>query len=73
MQTGKWYFVVGVYDSANTKLKVWVNGIKKEATASGSASDTNGPFRIGQIVLDFIGTVLFKMPEYFQWLSLTTK
>lgn len=47
MQTGKWYFVVGVYDSANTKLKVWVNGIKKEATASGSASDTNGPFRIG--------------------------
>lgn len=33
---GKWYFICGVYDSANTKLKIWVNGIKKEVTASGS-------------------------------------
>jgi len=38
MQAGKWYLIVGVYDSANTKLKIWVNGIKKEVTASGTAT-----------------------------------
>jgi len=48
MQVGKWYMVVGVYDSANSKLKIWVNGIKKEVTASGSASATNTTFNIGR-------------------------
>jgi len=48
LQTGKWYFVVGVYDSANSKLKIWVNGVKKEVTASGSANDTNGNFVLGR-------------------------
>lgn len=46
LQTGKWYMLVGVYDSANSLLKIWVNGIKKEVTASGSASDSNGNFQI---------------------------
>jgi len=36
LETGKWYFVCGVYDSGATKLKIWVNGIKVEVTASGS-------------------------------------
>lgn len=48
LEAGKWYFVCGVYDSANSKLKVWVNGIKKEVTASGSATDTNGTFNLGR-------------------------
>lgn len=48
LQPGKWYFIVGVYDSANSKLKVWVNGIKKEVTASGSSTDTDGVFYAGR-------------------------
>src|SRR6185369_105921 len=48
LTTGKWNFVCGVYDSVNSKLKVWVNGIKKEVTASGSASVTNSTFNIGR-------------------------
>lgn len=47
MQAGKWYFVCGVYDSSNSKLKIWVNGIKKEVAVSGSNSDNNGTFNIG--------------------------
>lgn len=47
MQAGKWYMIVGVYDAANSKLKIWINGIKKETTASGSASDSNANFAIG--------------------------
>lgn len=47
IETGKWYLAVAVYDSANSKIKVWVNGIKKEATASGTMTDTNGIFAIG--------------------------
>ena len=49
LEAGKWYMVIGVYDSANTKLKIWVNGIKKEVTASGSTTDTDGDFSIGRL------------------------
>ncbi len=38
LSTGLWYFVVGVYDSSNSKLKIWVNGTKTEVTASGSST-----------------------------------
>lgn len=38
LETGEWYFVCGVYDSSNTKLKVWINGIKTEVTASGTTT-----------------------------------
>lgn len=31
-EAGKWYFVVGIWDSSNTTLKIWVNGIKKQQT-----------------------------------------
>lgn len=48
LQTGKWYFVCGVYDSANSKLKIWVNGIKKEVTASGSATSVVQNFAVGR-------------------------
>jgi len=47
--TGKWYMIAGVYDSANSKLKVFVNSIKKEETASGSHTDSNGDFAIGRL------------------------
>lgn len=47
LQAGKWYMVVGIYDSANSKLKLWVNGIKKEVTASGSMSATNTTINVG--------------------------
>lgn len=48
LQTGKWYMIVGIYDSANSKLKIWVNGIKKEVTASGTHTDSNATFNIGR-------------------------
>ena len=47
MVTGKWYHICGVYDSVETKIKVFINGQKTELTASGSAGDTNAPFAIG--------------------------
>ena len=46
---GTWYFVVGVYDSSNEKLKVWINDTKTEVAASGSSTDTNGDFSIGRL------------------------
>lgn len=49
---GTWYHVVGIYDSAASKIKIWVNGKKWEATASGTTSDTNADFAIG---CDFTG------------------
>lgn len=42
-----WYHIVGVYDSSTSKLKIYVNNVKTEVTASGSAVDTNGSFEIG--------------------------
>lgn len=47
-QSGKWHFVVCVYDSSNAKLKIWINGIKTEEASSGSCTDTNGNFIIGR-------------------------
>ena len=47
LSANKWYLVVGVYDSTNSKLKVWVNGIKTEVTASGTAQSSTSDFRIG--------------------------
>ena len=47
-EAGKWYMVIGVYDSVNTKLKLWVNSIKKEVTASGSFEASTTEFTIGR-------------------------
>ncbi|MFA6315620.1 MAG: LamG domain-containing protein [Candidatus Paceibacterota bacterium] len=44
---GQWYHVVGVYDSTNTKLKIWMNGVKTEVTASGSSANSAADFSIG--------------------------
>lgn len=59
IEAGKWYFIVGVYDSTNSKIKVWVNGIKKEATASGASTANSGDFYVGGAVNgeDFDGLI----------------
>lgn len=49
METGKWYFVVGVSDVSNNLLKVWVNGIKKQATGCTASPDTNSDFYMGDL------------------------
>ena len=47
VEAGKWYLVIGVYDESS--IKIHVNGVKKTATATGSANDTNGDFAIGRL------------------------
>jgi len=47
-EAGKWYFIVGVYDASAEKLKVYVNGVKKEVTVTGSHTDGNGDFSVGR-------------------------
>ena len=44
---GAWQHVVGVYDSTNTKLKIFMNNFKREVTASGSSSNSAADFSIG--------------------------
>lgn len=46
LSAGNWYNIVGVYNSTESKIKVYVNKIKTEVTASGSATDTNDIFSI---------------------------
>lgn len=48
LEAGKLYQVVCVYDSANSLTKIWINGIKKQATATGSTTDSNAPFYLGR-------------------------
>lgn len=48
INTDAFYLVCGVYDSSASKLKIWINGTKKEVTASGSATDGNGIFTLGR-------------------------
>lgn len=46
---GQWVFVCGVWDSGAGKLKLWINGVKKETSSiTGTPLDTNGNFAIGQ-------------------------
>ncbi len=47
IQTGKWYFLAWIYDQSASKLKLWVNMNKYEATASGVSASNSGDFRIG--------------------------
>lgn len=49
LTAGNWYCIIGVYDSSASKLKLWVNGVKKEVTASGSASAITSDFSIGRM------------------------
>jgi len=52
LEAGKWYLLVMVHDNSNTKLKIWVNGVKKESTSTGTTTDTNGAFSIGRLGAD---------------------
>ena len=47
-EADKWYLIIGVYDSVAEKIKVWVNGIKTELTASGAATGNSNAFDIGR-------------------------
>jgi len=47
LEAGKWYFICGVYDSTNTKLKIWINGVKKEVTASGTQTISSDGVIVG--------------------------
>jgi len=47
VEIGKWNYIAGVYDSSSSKLKVFVNGIKTEVTASGTVADSDANFLIG--------------------------
>lgn len=40
LEAGKLNCILGIYDSANSLLKVWVNGVKTSVTASGSHTIT---------------------------------
>lgn len=44
---GKWHFICGVYNSSTNKSAIWINGIKKEISVTGTPSDSNGNFVIG--------------------------
>ncbi len=48
LTAGKWYMLVGIFDPTNSKLKIWVNGVKTEVTASGSASAVTSNFALGR-------------------------
>lgn len=49
LSTGTWYHLCGVYNSSNSTLKLYVNGVEAgSVTASGTATDTNGDFAIGR-------------------------
>lgn len=45
---GVWSHICGVYDTTNTKLKIWVDGVKTEVTATGTANATGGQFALGR-------------------------
>ena len=47
LEAGKCNMVICIYDSANTLTKLWINGVKKQQTASGSIADSNADFSIG--------------------------
>lgn len=48
LETGKWYLVIGVFDPSNSKLKVWLNGVKKEATSTGASTAITGNIVLGR-------------------------
>lgn len=47
LEAGKWYMLVWLYDSSAGKLKLWINGVKKQKSGvSGTSSANNGNFQI---------------------------
>ena len=49
LTTGSWQHIVGVYNTATSTLKIYINGVEANSvTASGSKTDiSSGAFRIG--------------------------
>lgn len=48
-KTGKWYMVVGRYDSAANELSIWVNGVKTTETTTSNPSSVTSNFSIGRV------------------------
>lgn len=42
LATGTWYYVVGVYDSINQTVKIYINGVEYETTITGSIPSAIG-------------------------------
>lgn len=57
-ETGKWYSVTAVYDSSNSQLSIYVNGIKTTVTASGnhttSGTQTVAVGRMGSRAAEYL-------------------
>lgn len=47
LSNGTMYMLTGIYDSALSKLKVFINKTKTEVTASGTPTSNTGDFQIG--------------------------
>lgn len=46
-EAGKWYLVLGIWDSSNTTLKIWINGIKKQQTGITGTHTAAGTLYVG--------------------------
>jgi len=46
--TGAWHHLVGVSDVTNNKIRIYVDGVKVEATGCTNTADTNGAFALGR-------------------------
>lgn len=49
VSTNNWYFVAGVFDQENAKIKVWVNGQKTEDATTSTSTETTGVWAIGKL------------------------
>ena len=62
VDVGNWQHLCGVYDSGNSKLKIFVNGVKTEVTASGttllSGSEALSIGRSGAYAADYFDGVV---------------
>ena len=48
LSTGTWYHIVAIYDSTVPEIRLWLNGVKKTGSVSGSMSAITGKFVIGR-------------------------
>ena len=49
VEAGKWYMIVGIYDSVGDKIKLWINGVKQEKDVIDSLAASTSDFVIGAL------------------------